>query len=117
MSKILVIRPSWRLKKSRRTPGESEPHSLLYAIGLTIVSLRNSCASSLQPHQAGDQVALDLARAVADHEEPRVAHVALDVELQREAVAAVHAHRVRGHLEQRLGGEEVRHGRLLHAAD
>src|SRR3990172_5630445 len=38
-----------------------------------------------EAHHARDEVALDLARAVADDEEPRVAEVALDVEFQREA--------------------------------
>ena len=57
----------------------------------------------------GDDVALDLVRALTDDHERRVPEVALDVELGGVAVPAVHLHCV--------GGHRARHGGYQHRGD
>src|SRR5665811_556569 len=57
----------------------------------------------------GDDVALDLVRALADDHQRCVAEVALDVELRGVAVSTVDAHRVQGNLHGDLRGKQLRH--------
>src|SRR5688572_25529488 len=54
----------------------------------------------------------DLRRAAAGEQEARVAEVPLHRVLHGEAVGGEDARRVVGHLHRRLGGEQLRHGRL-----
>src|SRR3990172_2453284 len=71
-----------------------------------------SCPSSLAENAAGDDLPLDLARALADRQQTRVAPVAVDRVLARVAVAAVDLHRVPAVPVRHLGGEELRHAGL-----
>ena len=63
--------------------------------------------------RAGDHEALDLVRALVDLGDLRVAHHALDRVLVDVAVAAEHLDRLDGHRHRGVGGEQLRHRRVL----
>src|SRR5207247_10124316 len=81
---------------------------------------RRPCAgfygSAAGDELAGDQDLLDLVGAVVDLEHARVAIVLLDRVVGHEAVAAVDLDGRRADALAHLGGEELRHRRLLDAA-
>src|SRR3990172_8536661 len=65
---------------------------------------------NLQPHQAGNQVALHLRGAGADRDAARVAEISLHVELHVVAVTAHDVHCRSGDLDEGLGAEQLGHG-------
>src|SRR5712675_1425551 len=68
--------------------------------------------SALSQQCVGDDQPLDLAGPLVDLGDPRVAEVALDVELFRVAHPPVDLERLVRHAIGRLGGEELGHARL-----
>src|SRR5436309_2862914 len=72
-----------------------------------------SMSAALALHQARDDVALDLAGALADLEDLGVGVQPGDLRLDHPAVAAVHLHAGARDPVRRLGGVELRHRRLL----
>ena len=71
----------------------------------------------LQAAQARDHVALNLARSIADHEQSGVPHVALDIEVHGQAIAAINPHRLGRDGQQVFGGVQIGDRGFLHATN
>src|SRR3954447_2549275 len=78
----------------------------------TMASSLTTFSDRLACEVAADHHALDLVRALEDLHDLHLAHVALDREVRRVAVAAEHLHGIDGDPHRRVRGEELRHRRL-----